>query len=87
MFSDTEIEVPRGSTRPDIVVKGIGIEIKGPTSKRELTSIIEKCGRYLQYFPKGLICVLFDVTVTQQYYDDWFKVVKELFPSVKIMKR
>ncbi|GAH51319.1 unnamed protein product, partial [marine sediment metagenome] len=55
-FPDTKIEVPRGSTRPDIVVKGVAIEVKGPTSYRDLESIADKCLRYMQYYPNGLIC-------------------------------
>jgi len=85
-FPDTKIEVPRGSTRPDIVVKGIAIEVKGPTSYRDLESIADKSLRYSQYFPNGLICVLFSVNVSKSRYEDWLKGMKKKFPEVVVIK-
>ena len=35
-FPNTKIEETRGSTRPDIVIKGIAIEVKGPTNDGDL---------------------------------------------------
>ena len=85
-FPDTKIEVPRGSTRPDIVVKGIAIEVKGPTSYRDLQSIADKCLRYTQYFPNGMICVLFSVNVSEHRYKDWLKGMNKYYPDVKVIK-
>jgi len=85
-FPDTEIEVSRGSTRPDIVVEGIAIEVKGPTYEKDLQTISDKCMRYCQYFPEGLICVLFNVYVNHQRYNDWEHGMKKTFPDVKIIK-
>ncbi|MBD3212954.1 MAG: hypothetical protein GF311_10130 [Candidatus Lokiarchaeota archaeon] len=84
-FPSTEIEVSRGSTRPDIVVKNIAIEIKGPTSHKDLMSIADKCMRYKQYFPH-LICVLFNVNVSKQFYKDWLQGIENSYPDVEIMK-
>ena len=85
-FPNTDIEVSRGSTRPDIVVEGIAIEVKGPTYDKDLQTISDKCMRYCQYFPQGLICVLFNVYVNHHRYKDWEKGMKETFPDVKIIK-
>lgn len=85
-FPDTEIEVSVGSTRPDIVVKGIAIEIKGPTSHRDLISIADKCLRYKQNFPNGLICVLFKVNASKQLYKEWLKGIKKYHPDVDVIK-
>jgi hypothetical protein len=85
-FSDTEIEVRSGSTIPDIVVKGIAIEVKGPTIYRDLISIPDKCIRYPQYFPNGLICVLFSVDVSKSRYEDWLKGMKDKFPEIIVIK-
>ncbi|MBN1215459.1 MAG: hypothetical protein JXA99_08435 [Candidatus Lokiarchaeota archaeon] len=84
-FPDTKIEVSVGSTRPDIVVKGIAIEIKGPTSHKDLVSIADKCLRYKQNFPNGLICVLFKVNVSKQLYKEWLKGLKEYHPDVDVI--
>jgi hypothetical protein len=85
-FPDTDIEVSRGSTRPDIVVEGIAIEVKGPTFEKDLQTISDKCMRYRQYFPQGLICVLFSVYVNQHRYNDWEQGMEKTFPDVKIIK-
>jgi len=85
-YPDTKIEIPRGSTRPDIVVRGIAIEVKGPTSYRDLESIADKCLRYIQYYPNGLICVLFNISVSKSRYDDWLKGMEKIFPEVVVIK-
>jgi hypothetical protein len=86
-FPDTDIEVSRGSTRPDIVVGGVAIEVKGPTFDKDLTTIPDKCVRYYQYFPSGMICVLFNVHVNQQRYNDWLKGMNEKHPEVLVIKK
>ncbi len=45
-FKNTQIEVQRGASRPDIVVNGIAIEVKGPTSVEAL-NIIGLCQKNL----------------------------------------
>jgi len=86
-FHDTDVEIGRGSTRPDIVVEGIAIEVKGPTDIGGLQTISDKCMRYKQYFPHGLICVLFDVQVYPQRYEDWLRGMKNTFPDVIVIKK
>ena len=75
-FPSTHIEVQRGSSRPDIDVNGIGIEIKGPTYESDLVTLFDKLGRYPQWFPKGIIIVLFDVNVNSHRYEEWLNSVK-----------
>lgn len=86
-FPDTEVEIGRGSTRPDIIVNDIAIEVKGPTNDAGLQTIADKCMRYHQYFPKGLICVLFDVQVYPQRYEDWLRGMKKTFANVIVIKK
>ena len=85
-FEDTEIEVKRGSTRPDIVVEDVAIEVKGPTRDKDLQTIADKCLRYRQHFPNGMICVLFSVYVSKQRYDDWLEGMKRNYPDVKVIR-
>jgi hypothetical protein len=85
-FPSTKIEVSRGSTRPDIVVRGVAIEIKGPTGMKDLQTIADKCLRYPQYYPRGMICVLFNVTVSDQLYTDWLKGMKRDYPEVIVIR-
>ena len=85
-FPSTKIEEPRGSTRPDIVVKGIAIEIKGPTSYKDLQTVADKCLRYTQNFPNGMICVLFNVNVPENRYKEWVKGLNTYYPKVKVIR-
>jgi hypothetical protein len=75
-FPNTGIEIQRGSSRPDIVVNGVGIEVKGPTFDKDLVTIFDKLGRYPQWFPKGIIIVLFRVNVYPSRYDEWRNSIK-----------
>lgn len=85
-FPSTKIEDSRGSTRPDIVVKGIAIEIKGPTYYKDLQTVADKCLRYTQNFPNGMICVLFNVNVNENRYREWLKGVNTYYPDVKVVR-
>ena len=86
-FRDTEIEIQRGSSRPDIVVNNVAIEIKGPTSQRDLDSIPSKCMRYSQHFDNRIIVVLFDVQVGQRYFEEWEKGLRETYPDVVVIRK
>jgi hypothetical protein len=86
-FPNTTIEESRGSTRPDIIIRNIAIEVKGPTYPQDLRTISDKCMRYRQYFPGGMIVVLFDVSVNQHRYNDWFEGMKTTFPNVMIIRK
>jgi len=76
-FSDTGFEVQSGSSRPDIVVGRIAIEVKGPTTVNELKAIADKCMRYTQHFGRGIIIVLFDVNVHSDWYEEWANAIKK----------
>jgi hypothetical protein len=83
-----ESEKYRGSSRPDITIDGIAIEVKGPTGERELQTIADKCLRYCPSHPKGMIIVLFRISPNIQfYYDDWLKDMNKLHPDVKIIPK
>ncbi len=78
-FPKTNIEIQRGSSRPDIYVNGIAIEVKGPTCDREIVSIADKLMRYPQWFPKGVIVILFDLQVNPHRYLEWEKGIRDTF--------
>lgn len=86
-FPTTVIEQQRGSSRPDIIIGSIAIEIKGPTGQLELNTIASKCMRYSQHYSQGMIVVLFDVWVGQRYYDEWRKGLSKSFPDVVVIKK
>ena len=85
-FPDVDIEEQKGSSRPDIVVEDVAIEVKGPTRNKDLRTIADKCMRYYQHYGK-IVIVLFDVNVYDRYYDEWKHGVKKYFPNVKIIRK
>ncbi|MFW6025896.1 MAG: hypothetical protein ACOCRX_06090 [Candidatus Woesearchaeota archaeon] len=84
-FPTTEIEITKDSTRPDIVIQDIAIEIKGPTSGQGLGTIPDKIIRYEQKF-EDIIVLLFNVHASKKRYRDWKKGMKKNFPEVDIVK-
>lgn len=78
-FPGTELEVQRGSSRPDIVIKGIAIEVKGPTHDEALVTIADKCMRYPEHFKAGITIVLFNVRTTSYRYNEWLNSIKKTF--------
>jgi hypothetical protein len=77
-FPDTGIEVQKGSSRPDVVVGRVAVEIKGPTTENELRTIADKCMRYCEHFKAGIIVVLFDVRVGTRFYSEWANGIKKI---------
>jgi len=77
----------RGSSKPDITIDGIAIEVKGPTGDRELQTIADKCLRYCPSHPKGMIIVLFNISATQDRYEEWLKGMNKNHPDVKIISK
>jgi len=83
-FSDARVEVQTGSSRPDIVVGNIAIEVKGPTHTRDLQTIADKLMRYSQHYDT-VIVVLFDVQVNERRYEEWERGIKKTFGDVRII--
>jgi len=86
-FTGAEMEHQTGSSRPDIVIdRCIAIEVKGPTRYQDLTTIADKCNRYLQYYD-NLVFVLFEVEVYDRRYAEWLKGIEGQYPNVKIVRK
>ena len=85
-YGAVEIEETRGRSRPDIVVsRVIAIEVKGPTTNRELKTIADKVIRYRQYY-EAVVVVLFDVQ-DEQRYAEWKKGMESRFPEVVVIRK
>jgi Ca2+/Na+ antiporter len=86
-FPQAVIERQKGSSRPDIVIDDVAIEIKGPTGKSELQTIADKLLRYPQHY-KDIIVVLFEMQhINQRYYDEWRDGLKKTYPNVRIIEK
>jgi len=85
-FQYVRLEEQRGSSRPDITIRNIAIEIKGPTHSEDLKTIADKLIRYSQHF-QHLIIVLFDLNVSRRYYQEWLNGIRKYFPDVIVIEK
>ena len=85
-FPSAKAEHQTGSSRPDIVIGSIAIEVKGPTRSQDLKTIADKCNRYLKYYD-NLVVVLFEVDVKARFYDEWLSGIENRYSEVKIIKK
>jgi len=85
-FPQSRVEIQRGSSRPDILIDEIAIEVKGPTRNKDLESCANKCMRYPGHFKTGLIIVLFDVFVKRRYYEEWRAAMAKQYPDVVVIR-
>lgn len=83
-FHSASFEKQKGSSRPDIVIDDIAIEIKGPTGGQELKTIADKAMRYSHHFSK-IIVVLFELNVNSRYYDEWKSGLEKYHPNVEVI--
>jgi hypothetical protein len=81
-----EPELQVGSSRPDIVVGHVAIEVKGPTDMAALQTVADKCVRYAQHFAV-VIVVLFDVQVSERMYAEWESGIVRAFPHVTLLRK
>lgn len=86
-YPDIELEIQKGSSRPDLVIHNVGIEVKGPTYNGDLQTIADKLLRYPQHFGGGVIIVLFDVQVYDRFYHEWLEGVKRIHPEAIVIRR
>jgi uncharacterized membrane protein YuzA (DUF378 family) len=85
-FPNTKVEVQTGSSRPDIVIENIAIEIKGPTTPQDLISLQDKCSRYYQYYDR-LIVVLFNPQYSKRRFEETERGIKKHFPKTELIEK
>jgi hypothetical protein len=85
-FPYTKFEVQTGSSRPDLVIEDIAIEIKGPTDTQALTSLADKCLRYSGYY-QNMIIVLFEPQYSKERFNELRKGLARFVPHVKIIPK
>lgn len=83
-FPESRVEVRRGSSRPDIVIEGIAIEVKGPTHHKDLQTVADKCIRYRRHF-EDLIVVLFELRVNRRLFKEWNEGMKDQFDDIEVV--
>lgn len=84
---EVRFEEQKGSSRPDISVGNIAIEIKGPTDNQGLITIADKINRYSLHFDH-LIVVLFEVEVLDRFYGEWYHgIMQQYGDQVTIIRK
>lgn len=81
-----EYEVQSGASRPDLVIKEIAIEIKGPTDSQALNTLASKLLRYEQYYTNTII-VLFECNFSEQLFKEIQNGIDRHFQNVKIIRK
>lgn len=66
---DVDYEVVTGGSRPDLVVSGVAIEVKGPTDAMALQTLSHKVMKYSNHY-KYLLVVLFDCICSKYTLDE-----------------
>ncbi len=87
-YENTVIEDYKNHSRPDIVIEKTAIEIKWPTTRKELCTIPDKIIRYLKDW-ETLFIVLFNVQIyedeekNKEAFENWKKDIYETFSANK----
>jgi len=86
-FRQSRIEVQTASSRPDIVIDHIAIEVKGPTYDGDLETIPEKCEKYLKHW-KRLILVFFEPRYSDEKWNELIRPLpKQYKHSVELIRK
>ncbi|MGD0535422.1 MAG: hypothetical protein ABR999_08290 [Methanoregula sp.] len=85
-FPDIKYEFQMGSSRPDLVIQNIAIEIKGPTDNAALETLTTKCLKYSKYYDH-LIMVLFNPQFSEKNFKEIQAGINQYFPHVKIIRK
>ena len=85
-FPMSQIELQTGSSRPDIVIEDIAIEVKGPTDNRALETLAAKCLKYSGYYKK-VILVLFEPRFSESNYREIVSGMKRSFPFAEVIRK
>lgn len=86
IYPVAEREYLSNDIKPDIVIRKVAIELKGPTYRYDLQSIYSKCFEYLTEY-QALILVLFDVQATEGQYKKVVDNVTRYFPRAIIIRK
>ena len=82
-FPYSRLEEAQGASRPDIVIKDIAIEIKGPTTNEGINTLPSKCIKYSQHY-RRLIFVLFSPKYSESNFQEIKTGIKRTFPNFTI---
>jgi len=89
-FHTAESNKRKGASQPDIHIDHIAIEVKGPTLKRDLVTLMDKSGRYLAMGHHTILfIVLFQPSskITLKYFDELKRNWLNRYPDVGVITK
>jgi hypothetical protein len=78
-----EVPIKNGQGRIDLAIDYIGIEIKGPTTNAELSTLPVQCGNYSGDYKK-IIVVMFKPEFGKSNFDQIRHIISKSYPDLTI---
>lgn len=85
-FKNAKTEERIGSSKPDISIGNIAIEVKGPTDDNAINTLPAKCLKYLNHYD-NLIFVLFNPHFSENNFREIAHGIKKYHPGVIIIRK
>ena len=85
-FKNAKTEERIGSSKPDISIGNIAIEVKGPTDDNAINTLPAKCLKYLNHY-NNLIFVLFNPHFSENNFKEIAHGIKKYHPGVIIIRK
>lgn len=85
-FPNSKVEFQTGSSRPDIIIDNVAIEVKGPTNNQALNTLTTKCLKYSNHYA-NIIIVLFEPSFSERNYHEILIGIKKSFPHVEVIRK
>lgn len=85
-FPQIKYELQTGSSRPDLVIANIAIEIKGPTDDNALNTLATKILKYSHYYDI-IIIVLFEPMFSERNYREIKKGIEMTYSHVYVIRK
>ena len=83
-FPNIRYEVQSGSSRPDLIIGNIAIEIKGPTDNQALNTLSTKILKYSHYY-ENIVIVLFECNFSERNFNEILSGINRNFPHVFVI--
>jgi len=85
-FKNAKTEERIGSSKPDISIGNVAIEVKGPTDDNAINTLPAKCLKYLKHYDY-LIFVLFNPHFSENNFREIAEGIEKYHPGVIIIRK
>jgi hypothetical protein len=85
-FPNVQYELQTGSSRPDLVIEKIAIEIKGPTTDNSLNTLATKILKYSHHYNE-IVIVLFETSFSEKNYQEILNGIEKSYSHVHVIRK